>query len=279
MKTIAPERLESGTLCYCWKLVLADRSYGFTDHDKNLTFDSLTYEASSGFTSSTIESGLGLKIDNLEVSGALSSEILTEEEINKGKFDGAEIFIYRVNWKNPDAHNVLLKRGNIGEITRTTYGFSAELRGLAHKLSYPQGRVYQKNCDADLGDSRCKKNIQTYTRIVNVESVGEDNHLMNVNNFPSYADNYFAAGKLTFLSGANQDITIEIRQHYKEGTKSSFLLLRAPPYSIQVGDRIQVVAGCDKTLTTCQNKFQNQLNFRGFPHLPGNDYVQYYPRD
>lgn len=32
-------------------------------------------------------------------------------------------------------------------------------------------------------------------------------------------------------------------------------------------------AGCDKRFTTCRNKFGNGVNFRGFPHLPGNDFI------
>ena len=43
------------------------------------------------------------------------------------------------------------------------------------------------------------------------------------------------------------------------------------PRPIVVGDQVRLVAGCDKTFATCKAKFANALNFRGFPHLPGND--------
>ena len=39
------------------------------------------------------------------------------------------------------------------------------------------------------------------------------------------------------------------------------------------GDAFTVTAGCDKHLATCKAKFANAVNFRGFPHIPGNDYV------
>jgi uncharacterized phage protein (TIGR02218 family) len=32
-----------------------------------------------------------------------------------------------------------------------------------------------------------------------------------------------------------------------------------------------IYAGCDKRLATCRAKFDNVINFRGFPHMPGND--------
>lgn len=36
--------------------------------------------------------------------------------------------------------------------------------------------------------------------------------------------------------------------------------------------------GCDRQLGTCRGRFGNVLNFRGFPHIPGNDFVLRYPR-
>jgi len=43
--------------------------------------------------------------------------------------------------------------------------------------------------------------------------------------------------------------------------------------------RFRVVAGCDKTAETCRAKFSNFLNFRGFPHIPGDDWVTAYPKN
>ncbi|RYE11181.1 MAG: DUF2163 domain-containing protein [Hyphomicrobiales bacterium] len=36
--------------------------------------------------------------------------------------------------------------------------------------------------------------------------------------------------------------------------------------------------GCDRRLATCRERFGNVANFRGFPHIPGNDFVLKYPR-
>ena len=40
-----------------------------------------------------------------------------------------------------------------------------------------------------------------------------------------------------------------------------------------LGDTFTVTAGCDKQFATCQAKFANAVNFRGFPHMPGNDFI------
>jgi len=52
-----------------------------------------------------------------------------------------------------------------------------------------------------------------------------------------------------------------------------------PGWPIGDGDRFRVVAGCDKTAETCRAKFSNFLNFRGFPHIPGDDWVTAYPKN
>jgi uncharacterized phage protein (TIGR02218 family) len=46
-----------------------------------------------------------------------------------------------------------------------------------------------------------------------------------------------------------------------------------PPGAIAAGDAFEVTPGCDKSFATCRDRFANQINFRGFPHLPGNDAI------
>ena len=47
--------------------------------------------------------------------------------------------------------------------------------------------------------------------------------------------------------------------------------------AIAPGDAFIVTAGCDKLFATCRDRFANVVNFRGFPHIPGNDFVTSYP--
>ncbi|MCB1485390.1 MAG: DUF2163 domain-containing protein, partial [Hyphomicrobiaceae bacterium] len=160
MKDLTPglqAHLDSGTttLCWCWRLTRKDGTVqGFTDHDRALSFDSTTFEASSGFTASEITDALGLSVDNLEVTGALSSASLSEEDLAAGRYDDARVEIFRVNWQNPD-ERVVMRTGSLGEVRRADNSFTAEVRGLAHYLQQPKGRLFQYTCDADLGDARC----------------------------------------------------------------------------------------------------------------------------
>ena len=143
------------TLCNCWRITLTSgEKLGFTDHDATLGFDGTTFEAAAGFTGSEIESSLGLSIDNLEVNGALQSARLDEARLAAGDFDHAAIEIWRVNWQDV-AMRVVQHKGHLGEVTTGAGAFEAELRGLAHVMNQPKGRIFQFGCDALLGDGRC----------------------------------------------------------------------------------------------------------------------------
>ena len=277
MKTLPPglqEHLSSGTttLCWCWKLTRNDGTVqGFTDHDGDVAFDGVNYGAATGFTASEVQSSLGFSVDNLEVSGALSSSDLNEDELAAGLYDGAAIEIWRVNWASVD-QRVLMRKGTLGEVKRGKTAFSVEVRGLMQQLNQPVGRAYCYACDADVGDARCTIDLTNpaYNGTGSVASV-TDNRRFAASGLGAFADQFFSGGKLTWTSGANSGGAIEIKRHALTAGTVSLELWQAMSETIAVGDTFHVTVGCDKQFTTCQAKFANAANFRGFPYMPGND--------
>ena len=137
--------LASGTTttCHAWAITRGDGTVlGFTDHDRDLTFDGMTFRAGTGLSAMTLQQGTGLAVDNSEAIGALSDAAIREADIDAGRFDGAAVSAWVVNWADVAARQVIF-RGTIGEIRRAGGAFSAELRGLAEALNQPMGRVYQ----------------------------------------------------------------------------------------------------------------------------------------
>ena len=57
----------------------------------------------------------------------------------------------------------------------------------------------------------------------------------------------------------------------------SLVLDGAIPAGVAAGTRAQLHEGCDRTIATCASRFDNAINFRGEPFLPGNDLVARYP--
>lgn len=281
MKTLSPAlaaHLAGGatTLCHCWKLTRGDGArLGFTDHDRDLSFDGVSFEAAAGLSASAIETSAGLAVDNLDVVGALSSASIAEGDLAAGLYDDAEIEIWRVNWKAPD-ERVLMRKGNLGEVARGRTGFTAELRGLAHRLNQPVGRLFQYGCDADLGDARCGLSLAALTA-AGVTVVAEENRIVTASGLSAFAEAWFERGLLRFTSGANEGAALEVKRHIATAAGAVLELWQAMPRTIAAGDTFAVTAGCDKQFATCGGKFSNGANFRGFPHMPGNDFVVSYP--
>lgn len=268
--------LDSGatTLCWCWKIARADgATQGFTDHDVDLAFDGITYEATSGFTATEVQSLLDLAIDNLSVTGALSSATLNEADLAAGLYDNASIEIWRANWADT-SQRVLMRKGNIGEVKRGKAAFTAEVRGLAHILNQPVGRCFGYGCDADLGDARCTVDItRAAFKADGAVTSATDARRFTVSGLSSFGDGWFTGGKLVWTSGANASRAMEIKRH----AGASIELWQSMSETIAIGDVFAITAGCDKQFATCKAKFGNAINFRGFPYMPGNDAVLSYP--
>ena len=262
--------LSSGTttLCWCWKITRRDSAVlGFTDHDVSLNFGGVTFAAATGFTAGELQSSADLSVDNLSVIGALSSASLNEADLAAGLFDNAAIEIWRVNWAAPK-QRVLMRSGSLGEVKRGRTAFEAEVRGLAHALNQPVGRVFGHGCDAVLGDGRCTAAI---TRVTGTAATVTDARRFTALGFTAYASGWFSDGKLTFTSGANAGRAVEVKRHTLSGASAAFELWQAMSELIVAGDGFTVTPGCDRSFATCKTKFVNAANFRGFPYMIGDD--------
>lgn len=278
MKSLPPALqalLDSGvtTLCTCWRIERLDGLvFGFTNHDRRLNFDGTDYLPETGFTPAETASALGLQVDTAEIEGALSSGVIAGTDIALGLWDNARAEIFRVDWTNT-ANRVILRKGSLGEIGRGRQAFFAEIRGLAHELAQPDGRTYGRSCDAVLGDARCGVNLdQPAFKGAGVVTVVTDDRLISVSGIDAFAAGWFAQGLLTWASGANSGASTEVAGHRFEASGSVTIeLWRRAERPVAVADAFSVTAGCGKTWEICLAKFLNGDNFRGFPHIPGND--------
>ena len=286
MKSLTPAlqgHLNEGTttLAWCWRITRADGvTFGFTDHDRTLSFDGTEFEPESGLTASEVRSGSDLSVDAQDAQGVLSSDRITETDILDGRWDNAAVEVWRVNWASP-AQRVLLRRGAIGQIRRGRLAFVAEVRSLAHVLGQTVGRTFQASCDAALGDARCGVNLEASA----FKSTGAVLDLLRdraftVSGSGVFAAGWFAFGTVDWTTGANAGRRVEVLSHALVDGIAILTLLEAPVRPIAPGDAFVVRAGCDKRLATCNAKFANVVNFRGFPHIPGDDTVlRYASRD
>jgi uncharacterized phage protein (TIGR02218 family) len=270
---------EVATLCHCWRLTRRDGLVlGFTDHDRDLTFGATTFRARAGLEAAEVTSELGLAVGGGEVSGALSSTEITQDDIAAGLYDDATVEAWLVNWSDVSQRH-LLDVASIGEIKRGEDTFIAELRGIAHRFDQDQGRLFRSACSADLGDSRCGISVNQPAYQVTAGAIAIRGRLGCLTAaLPSYDEGWFTGGKLTWLTGLNAGLSGEIKLHARVTGGDEILLWQPATHDIVISDTFRLSAGCDKTFLTCRAKFSNAVRFRGFPHLPGNDFVVRLPK-
>ena len=282
MKSLSPAlqaHLDEGTttLAWCWRITRADgATFGFTDHDRTLSFDGTDFEPESGLTASEVRSGSDLSVDAQDAEGVLTSDRITETDILDGRWDNAEVEVWRVNWADT-GQRVLMRRGAIGQIRRGRLAFVAEVRSLAHVLGQTVGRTFQATCDAALGDARCGVDLEgpAYKGTGAVIDLLRDRSF-TASGLGGFASGWFTFGTVEWTSGANAGRRAEIIAHDLTDGIAVLTLLEAPVRAIAEGDAFTIRAGCDKRMETCGAKFANTPNFRGFPHIPGQDAVLRY---
>ena len=268
---------DATTLCHCWRVTRRDgTTIGFTDHDRDLVFDGLTFAAGSGFEASATEEAGGLSPHGSDVRGGFSSEAISEADLAAGRYDGARVEVFRVNWANP-ADRLLLKVQIIGEVSRTGTDFTAELRPFAHALAQPQGRTYGRGCSAALGDASCGLALVdgVHRGQGTIASVTSESRI-SVSGFAGFTAGVWARGVVEFLSGSLKGTAMEIAADGRDQGLAVVDLWLPLPALPAVGDAERLTMGCDKTFATCRTRFGNGANFQGFPHLPGPDFTYSY---
>jgi uncharacterized phage protein (TIGR02218 family) len=261
---------EAASLCRCWRVSRRDGVVlGFTDHDRDLVFDGVTHQAASGLEAAEASRELGFAISGGEVAGALSAASLNEGDLILGVYDGAIVTSWLVNWSDV-SQRLLLDQGTIGEVKRSDHGFTAEVRSAAHAYGQEQGRIYSRECAADLGDADCGVALVP----VNAQVTATDGRLgATLSGAAMAADGTFTRGLITFTSGGNAGFASEIKLHRNTGGQVDIQLWQPAPKPIVAGVGVTLTQGCDKRFTTCVSRFGNGARFRGFPHMPGNDFV------
>jgi uncharacterized phage protein (TIGR02218 family) len=263
---------QATTLASCWKLTRRDGPVlGFTDHDEPIAFDGVVFEAATGLTAGEAEASLGLAAASQEVEGALSSLAIDEADIAAGRYDGARIEIFLVNWQAP-GQRLLLDVADLGEVKRGGPAFTAELRGIASRLDRRRGRIYRRRCDAVLGDGRCGVDIAAPAFWADATLAAIVSGALIVDGIGSLDLSLYAAGHVVWHSGGVAGQRMEIAGLQPAGGGLvRIALVGSDGEGAVPGDLLRLHAGCDKSFATCRTRFGNHLNFRGFPHLPGND--------
>ncbi|WP_439891607.1 DUF2163 domain-containing protein [Ralstonia sp. 25C] len=339
------------TVCTLWLITRKDgQQFGFTDLDRDVTFNGFTYKTAGGYTHSQIDNKSDLSVTNMEVTALFDSSAIQQVDIEAGLWDNAAVTISLINYADLTQGAAILQAGSLGQVTLLNGQYKAEFRGLAQMMQQTAGEPFSPTCRASLGDSRCTIALGPLTATGTVTGVtntftwldtsltqtgptvaytdtrghkipttgpytikvvpptggafvadggvtdstgnvwtqvvsgpgaqqysvasdgtytfdGSDNPGWEVFISYTYSIGYFAYGTVTFLTGANAGYSTEVKS-FAPGVVTVALPF---PFPVSAGDTYTIVAGCDRTFGTCKTRFNNVVNFRGEPYVPGAD--------
>jgi uncharacterized phage protein (TIGR02218 family) len=262
------------TTCRAWSVKRRDGvEYGFTDHDRDLSFEGMVFRAETGVSAGMLQQSVGTAVDNTHAMGALRDDAISEKDIEAGRFDGAAVVIYLVNWNNVD-QRVIRFRGSFGAIEYGGGTFKVEIRSLTESLSQQTGRVYQSSCPATLGDHECKIDTKRseYSIATTIRGSGQSGEYY-ISQTPQFEEHWFEQGRAKILNGEAYGLSAIIKVDKTEIGQRRLVVW--PDFAIRPkeGDDIKLTVGCNKLDSTCREKFDNFLNFRGFPNIPSADWI------
>lgn len=285
---------DSSTLALLWAIERKDGIFlRGTEHDDdinliggvNYTDPELAglYSTNASITASDITSNSDMSVDNAEAEGIIQQPAtvitdLTVRDIEGGLLDMAPVWVIACNWRDPSMGHVILRTGYLGEISRDSDGrYRTEVRGLVQLLQQSILDTYGERCNVKrLGDHRCNPpplndgvDIDALTETVTVTSV-ESRRRFHVTDISGFDEQWFGGGIIRGLSGDNVAIEREVKRDNRLGDHGFIDLWTQFPLDVAPGDTFELEPGCDRTITTCREKFGNVRNIQAYGVLiPG----------
>jgi uncharacterized phage protein (TIGR02218 family) len=149
----------------------------------------------------------------------------------------------------------------IGQIKNVAFqGITASITcvGFEHflKKTIPTWR-YQLTCNHNVFDSKCSLTAASYaeTTTVVLDANGVD---LVSSAFGAYSDGYFTGGQVLF--GVESRTIV-----YHVGNTITMMYKMV---DLETNDSVTAYPGCDGRAETCRDKYDNIVNFLGFPFIP-----------
>lgn len=270
--------------CDLWRVTRTDgQQFHWTNHDEALVYpwegkgSAATYEPALSLNLGTVRSQAGLRDSTTTVRAYINSDGVTAEDLRAGRWRDARVIWLKVNWLYFHIEEVADFTFTIGETRHTEEGWEAELRSISSRLARPQGIYLNRPCRFKFGGAfgkaasvvgcRYDRNSDA-DRAIPVTAV-TDNQTFSASTLTSHADDYWNLGEVTWRTGNNVGLLAMQVKDYDDSSREITLALPTP-LDIAVGDRFDVVRGCDRTSTSCTDRSQF-ANFGGFLHMPTED--------
>ena len=266
---------DTQTLAFCAKVTREDGTVqGFTSCDFGIEVETVLYEECDTVVASGVRSTEGTGIDNLDLIGLIDADSITDVNLRAGRYDGAIVEIFVVNYMDLTQGKLILVAGTFGELQFKDGEWIAEVRSLMQRIAQQFGELTSPLCRVKtVGDVRCKFVLVTGTHVNPRTVFSVTSTILLTFDADAAATGFYNYGLVKMTSGDNVNITRTIKGHTLTGGRAVLTLADPFPFAVLVGQTGVLTVGCDRRIETCIAKFANALNYRGEPHIPGTDQI------
>ena len=245
--------------------------YRWTNADIDIAYNGSIYKAGGSLIKrGKIKNTVGIEVDTLgvtlypSVADAIGSIRLSTAILSLGFLDNAKLELRRCflsAWSDPPVGDLILFMGTVSDIKGSGTQIEISVKSKLEVLNAQVPRnLYQASCLNSVYDALCqvdKTSMSVGSQVVSGTTSSIASTLTNL-------DDYFKLGVLRFTSGANIGVTRTVKKFSNKGFSFSLPLPNLPA----PGDYFVVYPGCDGTMDSCKNKFNNLIRFRGMPFIP-----------
>ena len=230
-----------------------------------------TFALGPKFERSKTKIVIGTQVDELEVKmyaepTDLIGRLPFLQAAWQGELDGALLQLERAfmaTYGDTSPGTVVLFAGRISDIDCTRTGIDVKCRSHLELLNIQMPRrLWQSSCTHTLGDAMCqfdRSNLQA------TFSAGPGSSEAQIATSVSPTPpNLYIQGTVIGVTGANAGSSRTVA-NMSGGWVYVRLAFLSP---ILPGDQFQLLPGCDRTLSTCTNLFNNVIHYGGFPYIP-----------
>jgi uncharacterized phage protein (TIGR02218 family) len=210
----------------------------------------------------------------MDLEGIATITGISRDQIASGVFDSARLYLFATSWKTPVEDEEPMGAAILGRTTLEDDRYRIEMMQIADALNQSVGRSYAPSCDKVFGGQTyagCKVDLGPIT------VTGAITHVTDGANFRDSTRtedaDWFGLGTIYFTTGDNVGLKpLEIKAYAADGSVETY---EPAYYSVQVGDEYVMVPGCRKRhIQDCKEKWDNVLNFGGFPRVPASSQYQ-----
>jgi len=259
-----------------------DQILYLTDHDQDIDFYNLdgnpqTYTAAA-ISRGQVKTNIDNHIDSVTVHLDNINRAMTDY-IATYKFRGRRMVVWRVyeDYLTDSDDYITIFDGVMDKPAITEGSMEIVVKSrLGTLVKKVPRRIYQVHCNWEFGGTECTINkFIIETMIVNATvTAGSATNVIVIAgaSYESLAVDYYKFGSVIFTAGDNNKETRSIT--YSKGSLANYGVQGVElglAYSLDydpAGDTATIQQGCDKTPTTCENKYNNLVNYGGFTTVP-----------